>query len=75
MNILKEYNPTITTLSKKELITYMSVMKSQLTPEMVELLIDITVEFESEISDCVEGTPRAQLFKQLASILDGNLES
>lgn len=72
MNILTTYKPSITTLSKKEQTQYTNLIKKQLTPEICELLIDITVQFDSEILQSLSGD-RLNNYNKLCSILDGNL--
>ena len=73
MNILTNHKPNITTLSKKEQSIYLKTIKQQLTPQLVDLLIDITVEFDTQILESLEGTDRAELYNKLCSILDGNI--
>ena len=73
MNALTNYNPSITPLSKKEQSVYLKTVKQQLTPEILELIIDITVEFDTQIFESLEGTERSDLYNKLCSILDGNL--
>ncbi len=73
-NILSNYNPSITILPGKDKTAYMELMRKQLTPELAELLIDITVEFDKEIMDKLEDNPgRLQQFFTLCAILDGEL--
>jgi NurA-like 5'-3' nuclease len=75
MNTLTNYNPTITTLPKKEQSSYISLVKKQLTPELLELLIDITVEFDTEILESLKSSDRLQSYNKLCAILDGDLVS
>ena len=73
-NILSNYNPTITTLPGKDKTAYLELMRKQLTPELAELLIDITVQFDSEIIELLKDNPeRLSLFFKLCSNLDGDL--
>ena len=73
-NILLNYTPTITTLPGKDKTSYMQLMREQLTPELAELLIDITVEFDNEIINRLSGNKeRLSQFFTLCSILDGDL--
>jgi len=73
MNTLTTYKPTITSLNKNTQKTYMKVATEQFTPELMELIVDITVQFDSEILSSLEGTDRAELYNKLCSILDGNI--
>ena len=71
-NILSNYYPTITTLPGKDKTAYMELMRKQLTPELAELLIDITVEFDNEIINKLKDNPkRLNQFFTLCAILDG----
>jgi hypothetical protein len=72
-NIITTYTPSITILPGKDKSEYMRIVKQQLTPEMLELLIDITVEFDTEIIQSLENTERLQHYFKLCSILDGEL--
>lgn len=73
-NILANYTPSLTILPGKDKTAAMKLIKEQLTPELVELLIDITVEFDKEIMDKLEDNPgRLQQFFTLCAILDGEL--
>jgi len=73
-NILLNYNPTITILPGKDKTAYMKLMREQLTPELAELLIDITVEFDKEIIEKLSGNKeRLSQFFTLCAILDGDL--
>lgn len=73
-NILANYTPTITILPGKDKTAYMSLMRKQLTPELAELLIDLTVEFDKEITEKLKDNPaRLQQFFTLCSVLDGDL--
>ena len=72
-NILSNYLPTITTLPGKDKTAYMQLMKQQLTPELAELLIDITVEFDNEIMEKLkDNKERLNQFFTLCAILDGD---
>jgi len=71
-NILLNYNPTITILPGKDKTAYLELMRKQLTPELAELLIDITVQFDSEIIELLKDNPNhLQQFFKLCSVLDG----
>ena len=72
MNILKNYNQTITKLSKKDQIEYINNIKQNLDSELFELIIDITIQFDQKIQKSLKGTKREHLFDKLNSILDNN---
>lgn len=73
-NILANYLPSITILPGKDKTAYMELMRKQLTPELAELLIDITVEFDKEILEKLKDNPkRLNQFITLCAILDGEL--
>ena len=73
MNALVNYCPSITILPGKDKTAYMKLMREQLTPEMAELLIDITTAYYGQITDELKGNPRLQLFFKLMNNLDGEL--
>ena len=62
MNILKNYNQTITKLSKKDQIEYINNIKQNLDSELFELIIDITIQFDQQIQKSLKGTKREHLF-------------
>ena len=72
-NAVNTYTPSITILPGKDKTAYMSLMKQQLTPEMAELLIDITTAYQDNIINDLKDNPRLQLFFTLMSNLDGDL--
>jgi hypothetical protein len=73
-NILANYIPSIVTLPGKDKTAYMELMRKQLTPELAELLIDITVEFDKEILEKLKDNPkRLNQYNTLCAILDGEL--
>jgi len=72
-NALNSYVPSITILPGKDKTEYMSLMRKQLTPEMAELLIDITTVYQDNIINDLKDNPRLQLFFTLMSNLDGDL--
>ena len=73
-NILANYIPSITILPGQDKTAYMTLMKKQLSPELAELLIDITVEFDKEIIEKLKDNPaRLNQFFTLCAILDGEL--
>lgn len=73
MNTITNYNPSITILPGKDKTAYMELMRKQLTPELAELLIDITVEFDKEIIAALQDNPRLKDYFRLCAILDGEL--
>lgn len=73
MNILTQYTPTITILPKRDQSQYIKLVKQQLTPEMYDLLIDITVEYDTEIRESLKNSDRLDIYNKLCSILDGEL--
>ena len=72
-NAVNTYTPSITILPGKDKTNYMSLMRKQLTPEMAELLIDITTAYQDNIIKDLKDNPRLQLFFTLCSNLDGDL--
>lgn len=75
MDILSNYIPTVTNLDKKELSTYIRGIKGQLSPEILEMLIDITVEFDTEIRQKIADSPRRDVYDKICSIFDGEIVS
>lgn len=75
MNILTQYTPTITILPKRDQSQYIKLVKQQLTPEMFDLLIDITVEYDTEIRESLKNSDRLSVYNKLCAILDGDLVS
>ena len=73
-NILSNYTPSITILPGKDKTAYLSLMRKQLSAELAELLIDITVEFDCEIISLLEDNPeRLKQYFKLCAVLDGDL--
>lgn len=72
-NILTQYNPSVTILPGRNKTEYMTLMRKQLTPELAELLIDITVEFDTEIRESLKDSARLEQYNKLCAILDGGL--
>jgi hypothetical protein len=72
-NILTTYTPTITILPGRDKTEYLKLAKLQLTPKMFELLIDITVEYDTEIRDSLKNSERLEEYNKLCAVLDGDL--
>ena len=70
MNLLTNYTPSITILPESDQTDYTNIVRNQLTPEIIELLIDITVEFDTEIIESLS-EERLKTYLKLCSILDG----
>lgn len=74
MSALSVYTPSVTILPGQDKTNYMSLMRKQLTPEMAELLIDITTEYQDNIIAKLKDNPeRLSLFFTLCANLDGEL--
>jgi hypothetical protein len=72
-NALNTYTPSVTILPGKDKTEYMSLMRKQLTPEMAELLIDITTVYQDNIINDLKDSNRLELFLTLCANLDGDL--
>ena len=71
-NILSNYTPSISQLPGKDKTAYLSLMRKQITPELADLLIDITVQFDTQIIELLEDNPeRFKQYLTLCAILDG----